>query len=238
MSLPLTRDQAWELFCEWTASESLRRHVLAVEACMRAYARRFGEDEERWGIVGLLHDLDYERFPDAETGHPRLGMAELERLGFPEDVVRAVASHADYLDVPRVTPMEKALYAVDELSGFVLAVAYVRPTGLEGLTAKSVRKKMKSPAFAAAVDRDALLRSAQELGVDFDEHVNLVVGALQPLAGQLGFDAAPKHAAAPEAAAPDAAAPTAAAAPHHAAAPDAAAAPHPTVAPDAAAADG
>jgi putative nucleotidyltransferase with HDIG domain len=191
MPLPLTRAEAWDLFCEWTSSESLRRHVLAVEACMRAYAERFGEDAERWGIVGLLHDLDYERFPDAETGHPRMGIAELERLGFPADIVRAVASHADYLDVPRDTPMEKALYAVDELSGFVLACAYVRPTGLEGLTAKSVKKKMKTPAFAAAVDRGALRRAAEDLGVDFDEHVQFVVSALQPHAAELGLDATP-----------------------------------------------
>jgi putative nucleotidyltransferase with HDIG domain len=194
MSLPLTRAEAWDLFCEWTASESLRRHVLAVEACMRAYAARFGEDEERWGLVGMLHDLDYERYPDFETGHPRLGMAELERLGFPADMVRAVASHADYLDVPRETPMEKTLYAVDELSGFVLACAYVRPTGLEGLTPKSVKKKMKTPAFAAAVDRDALRRGAEELGVDFDEHVEFVIAALQPHAAELGLDAAPQPA--------------------------------------------
>jgi putative nucleotidyltransferase with HDIG domain len=190
MSLPLTRAEAWDLFCEWTSSESLRRHVLAVEACMRAYAERFGEDEERWGLVGMLHDLDYERYPDFETGHPRFGMAELERLGFPGDMVRAVASHADYLDVPRETPMEKTLYAVDELSGFVLACAYVRPTGLEGLTAKSVKKKMKTPAFAAAVDREALRQGAAELGVDFDEHVDFVIAALQPHAAELGLGAA------------------------------------------------
>src|SRR5918911_1296716 len=205
MPLPLTRDEAWALFCEWTPSESLRRHVLAVEACMRAYAQRYGEDRERWGLVGMLHDLDYERYPDPATGHPRMGMAELERLGFPADFVRAVASHADYLDVPRVTPMEKALYAVDELSGFVLACAYVRPTGLEGLTAKSVKKKMKTPAFAAAVDREALRRGAEELGVDFDEHVEFVVGALQPHAAELGLDAAPP---APQAASSGPAAPS------------------------------
>ena len=190
MSLPLTRDEAWDLFCEWTPSESLRRHVLAVEACMRAYARRFGSDEEVWAIVGLLHDLDYERYPDPETGHPRMGMAELERLGFPSEIVRAVASHADYLDVPRKTPVEKTLYAVDELSGFVMACALVRPTGIVGLTPKSVRKKMKTPAFAAAVDRDALRRGAEELGVDFDEHVATVVAALEPHADALGLNGA------------------------------------------------
>jgi putative nucleotidyltransferase with HDIG domain len=187
MSLPMTRDEAWALFCEWTASESLRRHVLAVEACMRAYAERFGEDVERWGMVGMLHDLDYERYPDLETGHPRMALAELERLRFPEDMVRAVASHADFLEVPRETPMEKTLYAVDELSGFVMACAYVRPQGIEGLTPKSVRKKMKSPAFAAAVDRDAMRAGADALGVDFDEHVAFVAAALQPHAEALGL---------------------------------------------------
>jgi putative nucleotidyltransferase with HDIG domain len=183
----MTRDEAWALFCEWTASESLRRHVLAVEACMRAYAERFGEDPERWGMVGMLHDLDYERYPDLETGHPRMALAELERLGFPEDMVRAVASHADFLEVPRETPMEKSLFAVDELSGFVMACAYVRPQGIEGLTSKSVRKKMKSPAFAAAVDRAALREGAEGLGLDFDEHVTFVVAALQPHAEALGL---------------------------------------------------
>jgi putative nucleotidyltransferase with HDIG domain len=183
----MTRAEAWALFCEWTASESLRRHVLAVEACMRAYADRFGEDAERWGLVGLLHDLDYERFPDLHTGHPRMALAELERLGFPDDMVRAVASHADYLEVSRDSPMEKALYAVDELSGFVMACAYVRPQGIEGMTPKSVRKKMKTPAFAAAVDRDAMREGAAELGVDFDEHVAFVIAALEPHAQALGL---------------------------------------------------
>src|SRR3954454_24377716 len=188
MTLPMTRDEAWELFCEWTPSESLRRHVLAVEACMRAYARRFGEDEERWGLVGMLHDLDYERYPDLATGHPRYALAELERLGFPEDMVRAVASHADYLGVTRDGPMEKTLFAVDELSGFVMACAYVRPQGIEGLTPKSVKKKMKTPAFAAAVDREAMREGAEQLGVEFDEHVAFVVAALQPEAATLGLN--------------------------------------------------
>ena len=187
MTLPMTRDEAWTLFCEWTESESLRRHVLAVEACMRAYAEKFGEDAERWGMVGMLHDLDYERYPDLHTGHPRYALAELERLDFPEDMVRAVASHADYLEVSRDTPMEKTLYAVDELSGFVMACAYVRPQGIYGLTPKSVKKKMKSPAFAAAVDRPALREGAELLEVDFDEHVAFVVAALEPHAEQLGL---------------------------------------------------
>jgi putative nucleotidyltransferase with HDIG domain len=188
MSLPLSRDEAWTLFCEWTASDSLRRHVLAVEAAMRAYARRFGEDEDMWGITGLLHDLDYERYPDLETGHPRHAIAELERLGYPEEVVRGVASHADFLGVPRETPMEKALFAVDELTGFVAAVAYVRPEGIHGMTPKSVRKKMKQPSFAAAVDRDELRAGADGLGVDFDEHVAFVIAALEERAGELGLE--------------------------------------------------
>src|SRR3954454_9211549 len=185
--LPLSRDEAWSLFCEWTASESLRKHVLAVEAAMRAYAPRFGGDPETWGLTGLLHDLDYERHPDLETGHPRIALAELERLGFPPEVVRAVASHADFLEVSRDTPMEKALYAVDEVSGFVMACAYVRPQGIEGLTPKSIKKKMKTPAFAAAVDRDAMREGAELLEVDFDEHLAFVVAALEPHAEVLGL---------------------------------------------------
>src|SRR3954465_7022171 len=152
---------------------------------MRAYAVKFGEEEARWGHVGLLHDLDYEPYPDLHTGHPRMALAELERLGFPEDIVRAVASHADFLEVSRDSSMEKTLFAVDELSGFVMACAYVRPQGIEGLAPKSVRKKMKTPAFAAAVDRAALQEGAAELGVDFDEHVAFVVAALQPHAEAL-----------------------------------------------------
>jgi putative nucleotidyltransferase with HDIG domain len=188
MSEPLSRDQAWDLFCAWTESESLRRHVLAVEAAMRAYARRFGEDEELWGLVGMLHDLDYERYPDLETGHPRMALEELSRQGFSEAFVRAVASHADFLGVSRDSTMEKALYAVDELSGFVMACAYVRPEGIHGMTPKSVKKKMKTPAFAAAVDRDELREGAEALGVDFDEHVSLVIAALDDRAEELGLE--------------------------------------------------
>jgi putative nucleotidyltransferase with HDIG domain len=187
MSLPLSREEAWNLLCEWTESESLRRHVLAVEAAMRAYARQLGEDEDLWGQVGLLHDLDYERYPSPEDGHPRHGMAELERRGYPPEFVRAVASHADYLDVPRESQMERTLYGVDELSGFIAACAYVRPQGIHGLAPKSVRKKLKQPSFAAAVDRDALRRGAEEMGVDFDEHVARVIEALEPHAEQLGL---------------------------------------------------
>ena len=188
MSEPLSRDQAWDLFCSWTESESLRRHVLAVEAAMRAYARKFGEDEETWGLVGMLHDLDYERYPDLETGHPRMALEELDRQGFSPEFVRAVASHADFLGVPRETAMEKTLYAVDELSGFVMACAFVRPEGIRGMTPKSVKKKMKTPAFAAAVDRDAMREGAVELGVDFDEHLAFVIAALDERAAELGLE--------------------------------------------------
>jgi putative nucleotidyltransferase with HDIG domain len=188
MSEPLSRDQAWDLFCSWTASESLRRHVLAVEAAMRAYARRFGEDEEQWGLVGMLHDLDYERHPDLETGHPRVALKELEDQGFSPEFVRAVASHADFLEVSRDSPMEKTLFAVDELSGFLMACAYVRPEGIHGMTPKSVKKKMKTPAFAAAIDRDAMREGAEKLGVEFDEHVAFVIAALDENATVLGLD--------------------------------------------------
>lgn len=178
-----SRADAWALVCEWTQSDSLRRHMLAVEAAMRGYAPRFTGDIELWGLTGLLHDLDYERHPDiddAAAGHPRTALAELRRLGYPEELVRAVASHAEFLGVSRESDMEKALYAVDELSGFVLAVAYVRPEGLHGMTAKSVRKKLKQPSFAAAVSREDLRQGAAALGIGFDEHVENVIAALAP----------------------------------------------------------
>jgi len=184
------REAAWELLCEWTDSDSLRKHALAVEASMRAYARIQGADEERYAITGLVHDLDYERFPDAETGHPRMGMAELERLGYPDEIVEAVAGHADYLDVPRETMLAKTLYAVDELSGFVTACALVRPTGIEGMKVKSVRKKLKQPSFAAKVDREQIARGIEELGVDEGEHVAVVIEALSENAEELGLTAA------------------------------------------------
>jgi putative nucleotidyltransferase with HDIG domain len=194
MSHELSRPEAWSLFCEWTESPSLRKHVLAVEAAMRAYARRFGEDEELWGITGLVHDLDYERYPDLETGHPRMALAELEERGYPPELVRAVASHADFLGVSRETPMEKTLYAVDELTGFIMACAYVRPTGIHGLTPKSVKKKMKTPAFAAAVNRDELREGAEALGVDFDEHLGFVIAALEERADELELHGSAAHA--------------------------------------------
>jgi putative nucleotidyltransferase with HDIG domain len=176
---PVSRREAWNLLAEWVSSDSLRRHALAVEAGMRAYAPRFGGDVELWGAAGLLHDLDYERYPDLGDGHPRYAIRELEQRGYPPELVRAVASHADFMGVPRETAMEKTLYAVDELSGFVLACAYVRPDGLKGMTPKSVKKKLKQPSFAAAVGREELYLGAEELGVEFDEHVQVVIEALE-----------------------------------------------------------
>jgi putative nucleotidyltransferase with HDIG domain len=180
-----SRDEAWNLLSEWTQSDSLRRHMLAVEAAMRAYAPRFGGDVELWGLTGLLHDLDYERYPNLEEGHPRYALRELEGRGYPPELVRAVASHADFLGVSRESPMEKALFAVDELSGFILACAYVRPEGLVGMSPKSVRKKMKTPSFAAAVSREDLARGAAELGVDLDDHLQTVIAALTERRDQL-----------------------------------------------------
>jgi putative nucleotidyltransferase with HDIG domain len=165
---------------------------------MRAYARRNDADEERWGVVGLLHDMDYERFPDmddTEFGHPRSGMKELESRGVDPEIVRAIASHADFMGVPRESAMEKTLFAVDELSGFVLACAYVRPQGLEGLTPKSVKKKLKQPSFAAAVNRAEVRAGAEELGVEFDEHVAFVIAALAEHADDLGAGPRPSEAA-------------------------------------------
>jgi putative nucleotidyltransferase with HDIG domain len=174
----VSRQDAWNLLAEWVSSDSLRRHALAVEAGMRAYAPRFGGDVELWGATGLLHDLDYERYPNLEDGHPRYAIRELEQRGYPPELVRAVASHADFMGVPRETPMEKTLYAVDELSGFILACAYVRPDRLQGMSPRSVKKKLKQPSFAAAVGREELHRGAEELGVEFDEHVQVVIAAL------------------------------------------------------------
>jgi putative nucleotidyltransferase with HDIG domain len=181
----VSRQEAWNLLTEWVSSPSLRRHMLAVEAAMRAYAPRFGGDVELWGATGLLHDLDYERYPSLEDGHPRYAVKELERLGYPPELVRAVASHADFMGVPRESAMEKALYAVDELCGFILACAYVRPTGLHGMTPKSVKKKLGQPSFAAAVGRDEIREGAEDLGVDFDEHLASVIEALDARSEEL-----------------------------------------------------
>ncbi len=152
--------------------------MLAVEAAMRAYAARFEGDRDLWGLTGLLHDLDYERHPNLEDGHPRFAVKELRERGYPEELVRAVASHADFMEVPRESLMEKTLYAVDELSGFILACAYVRPDGLVGMTPKSVKKKLRQPSFAAAVNREELTHGAESLGVEFDQHLETVISAL------------------------------------------------------------
>jgi predicted hydrolase (HD superfamily) len=186
MSQP-TREEAWELVCEWIESDSLRKHVLGVEAAMRAYARRENADEELWGVTGLVHDLDYERYPDLETGHPRFALEEFRSRDWPPELIDAVAGHADFMGVPRETPMARTLYAVDELSGFVAACALVRPTGIEGMTPKSVRKKLKQPSFAAGVNRDEVRRGIEELGVDETEHIQLVIDALAENADELGL---------------------------------------------------
>ena len=187
MPRPIPRDEALALLQEWVAAAPLRRHCLAVEAALRAYAQRDGADVELWGVTGLLHDADYERFPDMTVGHPRMIMAELERRDAPPEMVRAIASHADYLGVARESPLEHTLHAVDELSGFLVACAMVRPEGIHGLAPKSVRKKLKQPSFAAAVNREELQSSADALGVPFDEHAAFVIAALEQAAGPLGI---------------------------------------------------
>ena len=164
---------------------------------MRAYARRGGADEELWGVTGLLHDADYERHPDMDdpvAGHPRTIMAELERRDAPPEMIRAIASHADYLGVSRDSPMERTLHAVDELSGFLVACAVVRPAGIHGLTPKSVKKKLRDRSFAAAVNRDDVRTSAEELGLAFDEHVSFVIAAIEERAAELGLDGTPANA--------------------------------------------
>ncbi len=184
----ISREDAWQLVTEWVQSESLRKHLLGVEACMRAYARKWGEDEELYAVTGLLHDLDYDRYPDLGTGHPRHALKLFEEKGYPQELIDAVAGHATFLGVPRETKLAKTLYAVDELSGFVSACALVRPTGIHGLTPKSVKKKLKQPSFAAAVNRDEVRQAAEELGVDFDEHVRKVIAAMEERSGELGLD--------------------------------------------------
>ncbi|HZZ70924.1 MAG TPA: HDIG domain-containing protein [Pirellulales bacterium] len=185
----MNRAAAFELVCEYTQNESLRRHMLAVEAAMRAYARHFGADEETWGIVGLLHDFDYERWPNPPD-HPLQGAKILAERGYPEEVIYAIKSHADYLpDCPRVSQLDKVLYACDELSGFIVAVAAVRPEKLNGLQAASVKKKLKQKSFAAAVNRDDITRGAADLGVDYDAHVQFVIDALAAAQEALGLKA-------------------------------------------------
>jgi putative nucleotidyltransferase with HDIG domain len=184
----IDRASAWKLMCEYTQSESLRKHMLAVEACMRAYARKYGEDEEKWAITGLLHDFDYEKYPTPQE-HPFVGNKILEERGYSEEIRRAILSHADYSGVKRESKMEKVLYACDELAGFITASALVKPNkSLAEVEAKSVRKKMKDKAFARSVKREDIVNGAADLGVDLEEHIAFCIEALKPIADQLGLD--------------------------------------------------
>lgn len=187
-----SRNEALTLQHEYTQSDSLRKHMLAVEAAMRAYASKFGEDPDRWGLVGLIHDFDYERYPNAEhsptEGHPAHGVRVLRERGWPEDILDAIMGHGTYTGVPRQTRMAKALFAVDELTGLVTATALVRPSrSVNEVDAKSVKKKMKDKGFARGVNRDDVLLGAQELGVDLDEHIQFVVDAMRGVADSLGL---------------------------------------------------
>ena len=185
-----TRAEAWDLLCEHTQSESLRKHALAVEACMRAYARKLGGDEEAWGTVGLLHDFDYERYSDAPN-HPLEGSKILRARGYPEEFIEAILSHADYMNVPRVTPLQKALFACDELAGFITAVTLVRPNkSLLEVEPSSVKKKMKDKSFARTVNRDDIHRGAAELGVELDAHIAFCIDAMRRIAAELGLEGA------------------------------------------------
>ena len=187
MSDPLSRDAAWSLLTEWTKSESLRKHALAVEAAVRGYARKFGANEDEWGIVGLLHDFDYERYPTLDN-HPFRGCEELQRRGYPEWVTRAILSHAQYSGVPRESPLEKSLFACDEMAGFVTAASLVRPSkSVLDLEASSVIKRMKDKAFAKGVSRDDLRQGAEGLGLPLDEHVTNVITFLRERAEALGL---------------------------------------------------
>ena len=181
-----TRDRAWETLTRYTKSEALLRHALAVEAAVRAYARRFGEDEERWGVTALLHDFDYEIHPTLDK-HPQDGAPILRGEGYPEDVIDAILSHAEHLHLPRDTPLKKTLFACDELAGFIHACGLVRPDGIDTLEPRSVRKKLKQPSFAAGVHREEVYSGAEELGVDLDDHIAFVTEALKPIAPELGL---------------------------------------------------
>jgi len=182
----VTRERAWETLTRYTKSEALLRHALAVEASVGAYAQRYGGDEELWRATALLHDFDYEIHPTLDQ-HPQDGAAILREEGWPEEVIEAVLSHAEHLAMPRDTQLKKVLFACDELSGFVHACGLVRPTGLDGLEPKSVRKKLKQPSFASGVHRDEVYAGAELLGLDLDEHIRNVVTALQPIAAELGL---------------------------------------------------
>ena len=181
-----TRNQAWETLTKYTQSEPLRRHALAVEAAVGAYARKFGEDEELWRVTALLHDFDYEIHPTLDK-HPQDGAPILREEGYPEEVVEGVLSHAEHLGLPRDTPLKKTLFACDELSGFIHACGLVRPDGIDTLEPKSVRKKLKQPSFASGVNRDDVYKGAEGLGVDLNEHITFVIGALRPIAPELGL---------------------------------------------------
>lgn len=186
------REEAWKLLCEHTQSESLRKHMLAVEACVCAYARKFGADEELWGLTALLHDFDYERWPNAEHApdreHPAEGAKILREHGYSDELVRAILSHADYSGVPRQTPLEHALFACDELAGFLTACAYVRPSkSILDLEVSSVKKRMKDKAFARAVSREDIIKGADELGVPLDEHITFCIVAMREHADALGL---------------------------------------------------
>src|SRR5271167_4712043 len=183
----MTRDDAWCLLTEFTLSESLRKHALSVEACLRAYARKFGENEELWGLVGLIHDFDYERYPSAED-HPFKGSEILKERGVSEEVRRAILSHANYSGVSRDSRLEKTLFACDELAGFITASALVKPNkSLAEVEAKSIRKKMKDKAFARSVSRDDIINGASELGVDLEEHIAFCIEAMKAIAPELGL---------------------------------------------------
>jgi putative nucleotidyltransferase with HDIG domain len=184
----VAREEAWSLLIEFTQSESLRKHALAVEACMRAYARKLGGDESLWGLVGLIHDFDYEKYPSAED-HPFKGSEILKERGYSEEIRRAILSHAEYSGIPRETPMEKALFACDELAGFITAATLVKPSkSLSELDARSVRKKMKDKAFARSVNREDIVNGAADLGVDLEEHITFCIEAMKAVAGDLGLD--------------------------------------------------
>jgi putative nucleotidyltransferase with HDIG domain len=185
-ALEKSRADAWETLTRYTKSEALLRHALAVEASTASYARRFGADEELWRVAALLHDFDYEIHPTLDK-HPQDGAPILREEGYPEEVVETILSHANHLGLPRDTPLKRTLFACDELSGFVHACGLVRPTGLEGLEPKSVRKKLKQPSFAAGVSRDDVYEGAELLGLELDEHIANVVSALQPIAAELGL---------------------------------------------------
>lgn len=184
----MDRTEAWSLLCEFTQSDSLRKHALAVEACLRAYAEKLGGDTDTWGVVGLLHDFDYERYPQAPD-HPLEGSKVLRARGYPEEVIQAILSHADYMNVPRETSLQKALYACDELAGFITAVTLVRPNkSLAEVEVQSVKKKFKDKAFARTVNREDIFRGAAELGVELDAHIATCLEALRAIAAQLGLD--------------------------------------------------